>query len=188
MTRYIGICGTAILAREFRPMLMDRYPQWLVDEAASFDDGIDELEKHDGNVLKALSPDIISYVASYSEFGVFEALFQLSKELKCGLDINIRDIPVKQETVEVCETVGANPYILYSGASMVIACNDSARVRADLERSDIPATVVGYTTSTNDKIVINEDERGFLPHVRKDDLKRILGRKVYYERTNIIRD
>ncbi|MCR4991229.1 MAG: hypothetical protein K6A38_10255 [Lachnospiraceae bacterium] len=188
VTRYIGIKGTAILSREYEEDLKKRYPAWLVEEAKSFDEGIDEIEKNDESVIKELSSLRIGYYASYTEFGVFEALFQMARSLKCGMDIRIKDIPIKQETVEVCEHTGADPYLLYSGGSFVIACEDSKKLIEELETRNIPAFLIGNTTSTNDKVIINEDERGFLPHVRKDELKRILGRKVYYERTDIIRD
>ena len=187
VTRYIGIRGTAILARESEAGLRLRYPKWLVDEAVSFDEDIDTLEKNDIAVINSLG-DIIRYSSVYTEFGVFEALFQMAKTLKCGLDIEIKNIPIKQETVEVCEFTGADPYLLYSGLSNVIACDDGEAVVKALEDRGIPAFIVGISTATNDKIVINEGERGFLPHVRKDELKRILGKKVYYERTDFIRN
>ncbi|MCR4788900.1 MAG: hypothetical protein K5888_09945 [Lachnospiraceae bacterium] len=188
VTRYIGITGTAILAEEFKEGLLGRYPEWLVREARSFNEGIDELEQNDTDVIESLSDTGIRYSAAYHEFGIFEALFQMSKTLRCGLDIMIKNIPIKQETVEVCEFTGADPYLLYSGGSFVIACDDADRTVSELEAKGIPAFFVGKTTSTNDKLVINGDEKGFLPHVRKDELKRILGRKVYNERTDIIRN
>ena len=187
VTRFIGILGTAILAREFESGLRTRYPKWLVDEAISFDDDVDRIEENDIDVIKSMG-DRIAYLGRYTEFGVFEALFQMSRFLKCGMDIEIKSIPIKQETVEVCEFTGADPYLLYSGVSCVLACENGEDIIRELAGHDIPAFKVGITTSTNDKIVINESERGFLPHVRKDELKRILGKKVYYERTDFIRN
>lgn len=181
VTRYIGIRGTAILAREYRDDLVNRYPKWLIDEACQFDSDINS-DSED----KILSDENIIYSKEYTEFGVFEALFQMSRELKCGLEINIKDIPIKQETVEICEFTGVNPYALYAGYSSVVVAKDGKKAVEFYEKNGIPATIVGTTTEDNDKIVINEDERGFLPHIRKDELKTKLGRRLYYERTDSI--
>ena len=43
---------------------------------------------------------------------------------KVGLDIDLKKIPIRQETVEVCEALGLNPYILMSSGSMMIAVPD----------------------------------------------------------------
>ncbi len=179
VTRYIGIRGTAILAREYRDDLVNRYPKWLVDEACQFDSYLNSSDSQ-------LSDENVIYSKEYTEFGVFEALFQMSRELKCGLEINIKDIPIKQETVEICEFTGVNPYALYAGYSSVVVAKDGKKAVEFYEKNGIPATIVGTTTKDNDKIVINEDERGFLPHIRKDELKTKLGRRLYYERTDSI--
>lgn len=184
VTRYIGIRGTAILSREYRAELLNRYPAWLIDEASAFDDDIELY--NDADIIKSIGDESIVYSAEYTEFGVFEALFTAAKELKCGLRINIKDIPVKQETIEVCEFTGVNPYALFSGLSRVIISKDGESTLSLLEKNGISATIVGKTADDNDKLILNEDETGFLPHIRKDELKNKLGRRVYYERTDII--
>lgn len=182
VTRYIGIKGTAHIARFKYDELLKRYPAWFVDEAAAFDNDI-PVNINIPEISISLSNGAL-YAKEYTEFGVLEALFQAAKGLKCGLRINIKDIPIKQETVEMCEFAHANPYELYSGYSAVIITEDGKKLKTLLEDNDIPAYIVGYTTKDNDKIIINEDEESFIPHVRKDELKNVLGRREYYERTN----
>lgn len=187
VTRYIGIRGTAILARARYEELSERYPKWLVDEAACFDENLpkasDEISLPE--IELAFSNKAV-YAEEYTEFGIFEALFQMSKALKTGLWTDIKLIPIKQETVEVCDYLKVNPYAMYSGYSSLIVVpgeytEDLISVLSD---NDIPAVKIGETAEGNDKIVINEDERGFLPHIRKDELKNYLGRREYYERTD----
>ncbi len=173
ITRYIGIRGTAILARKFREKLLERLPEALVNEACAFDEGLpekDELPDDPG-----LSADGIAYIKEYDRFGIYEALFQLSRALRCGLDIGTGKIPIKQETIEVCEVLGANPYALYSGYSCVIACRDGEALVKELEESGIPAVIVGKTNDSNDKFLINKEEKGYLPHIRTDELERLKG-------------
>lgn len=184
VTGYIGARGTAILAQEYETDLLKRYPEWLVERAKNFSEEFGECNISDASVINSLNAE---YAESYTEFGIFEALFQMSKSLKCGLRINIKDIPIRQETIEICEELSVNPYALYSGNSMIIVCTNSGEVINRLADSNIKATLVGYTTcEDNDKILINGDERSFLQHIRKDELKNKLGRKMYYERTDSV--
>jgi len=188
ITRYIGIIGTGILASSKRTELLERYPEWFVDEAESFDDEAGLGRDENGELLEIVcaTDNGAVYASEYYEFGIYEALYAMSKELKCGLRINIKDIPIKQETVEICEELSANPYALYSGYSAVIVTPDGEALKIKLEDMGIPVSIVGYTTSDNDKKIINEDEESFLPHIRKDELKNVLGRKEYHERTDTI--
>ena len=182
VTRYIGIYGTAILAKEHKDELSQRYPEWFVTEATRFMDGINpDVELPEISIANNFGA---VYAAEYREFGIFEALYCMSRALNTGLRISIKDIPIKQETVEVCECLGVNPYALYAGYSSVIVCENGEALCALLEENDIPVRIVGCTASDNDKKIINEDEEGFLPHIRKDELKNKLGRRVYYERTD----
>ena len=177
ISRYIGIRGTAIMARARYDELKKRYPEWFLVEAMSFDEGLDDI-----NELPEIGIAMnegASYAKGYTEFGIFEALFQMSKELRCGLRIRIKDIPIKQETVEVCEELKCNPYALFAGGSSVIVCENGEVMKEVLEKNGIPASIVGHTNKDNDKIVINEDEESFLPHIRKDEMKNVLGRKEY---------
>lgn len=179
ISRYIGIKGTAILARSRHDELIARYPEWFINEASKFDEDTKCMPEID----IALKNGAL-YAKEYTEFGVLEGLFSMSKELKCGLLIDIKMIPIKQETVEICEFVKANPYALYSGYSAIIVAQDGEGLKKLLEDNDISVQIVGHTTTNNDKILINEDEKSFIPHIRKDELKNILGRKEYYERTD----
>lgn len=186
ITKYIGIKGTAILARHGYEELVNKYPEWLIDEASLFDNNIQC--GYDNDTLKEVGISLSNgavYAEEYDEFGVYEALFKMAQSLKCGLEVDIKAIPIKQETVEVCEFFGVNPYAMFSGYSAVIVSDDGVRMVEKLNEAGIMATIVGHTTPGNDKVLINEDERGFLQHIRKDQLKDILGRKVYYERTNL---
>lgn len=200
VTRYIGIKGTAILANARYEELLTRYPNWLIDEAKRFADGIEDLYAAKNFEDISNEEDIILseiniafskgavYAKEYTEFGIFEALFQMSKELKTGLWTNIKDIPIKQETVEVSDFFKVDPYAMFSGVSAVIVIPSEKTVdlMEALNLADIPAVKIGETVPGNDKVVINEDERSFLKHIRKDELKNLLGRKEYYERTNLI--
>ena len=75
-------------------------------------------------------------------------------------------IPIRQETVEICEFFDLNPYQLGSTGSLLLAAPDGNRLVLDLKQQGIPAVVIGKATADNDRVVINEDERRFLEPLR----------------------
>ena len=75
-----------------------------------------------------------------------------------GLDIDLKSIPIRQETVEVCEALGLNPYILMSSGSMLISTRDGHGLVRESSKAGIHAAVVGKATQGNDPI-FKETER-----------------------------
>lgn len=182
VTGFVGIRGTAILAREREEELLHKLPKWLISQAQEFDRDIQyRFENNELLELAIAASEGAVYAEEFTEYGIFEALYRMSLELKAGLEINLRDIPIMQETVEVCEILKVNPYELYSGVAALIAVEDGNMLLNKLNEAGIPVSLIGHTTDNNDKLLINEDERSFLPHVRKDELKRILGKRAYRE-------
>ena len=46
------------------------------------------------------------------EGGIFAALYRLAKEADTGLVVDLKAMPVRQETIEICEYYKLNPYQL----------------------------------------------------------------------------
>ena len=63
-------------------------------------------------------------------------------------EMDLRKLPIRQETVEVCEVLGLNPYILMSSGSMLITTDDGFGLVRKLEQAGIHAAVVGKVTET----------------------------------------
>ena len=77
--------------------------------------------------------------------------------------------------MEICEFFEINPYQLLSGGALIYVCEDGDRLVAEFEKAGIPAKVVGYLKSGNDKIVTNADESRFLEMPGCDQIHKILG-------------
>ena len=69
---------------------------------------------------------------------------------------------MKQHTVEICEFFDLNPYKLVSGGSLLIATEDGNALVRTLEQEGIPSVVIGKATDSNDRVLINGEERRFL--------------------------
>ena len=167
-TKWVGLEGTAILAKEKEAELRSRYAQPFIDKAKTF------------GQLMSIVPEAAVAVRSgasamhdVSEGGIFGALWELAESAGVGLEIDLKKIPIRQETIEICEFLDVNPYKLLSGGSLLIATEDGNGLVMELEKADIPAVIIGKATESNDRVLINEDERRFLETAQTDELYSI---------------
>ena len=87
-----------------------------------------------------------------------------------GLEIDLKKIPIRQETVEICEFFDLNPYKLVSGGAAVMAAEDGNALVHAIRLAGGDATIVGKATDSNDRVLINGDERRFLETTQTDEL------------------
>ena len=115
----------------------------------------------------------VQAMTDVSEGGIFAALWKLAEASGVGLEVDLKKLPIRQETVEICNFLDLNPYGLASSGSLLIAAKDGAGLAGLLERNGIPACVVGRTTEGNDRILRNGEEKRFLEPGKPDERYRI---------------
>lgn len=165
ITKWIGLEGTADLAARNQEGLLTRYPAYLVEEAAAFDR------------YYSILPEAATAVKSggctmhdASEGGIFAGLWEMAEGAGVGLTIDMKKLPLRQETVEVCEYCNVNPYELRSGGSLIIASPEGTAVVEALQAEGIPATIVGRFTDSNDRLILNEDETRYMDRPQRDEI------------------
>lgn len=167
-TKWVALEGTAILAREKEEALRTRYAQPFIDNAKVFGQMMSILPEAAVAVQSGASA-----MHDVSEGGIFGALWELAESAGVGLEIDLKKIPIRQETIEVCEFFDINPYKLLSGGCLLIATEDGNGLVMELEKANIPAVIIGKATDSNDRVLINEDERRFLETTQTDELYQI---------------
>ncbi len=168
VTKWVGLEGTAILAKEKEQELRTKYPSHLVEEAKGFEKYLPILPE----AATAVKSGVYK-MHDASEGGIFGALWELAECLGVGLEIDLKKLPIRQETIEVCEYFDLNPYELLSGGSLLLATEKGFDLVRALEKEHIPAAVVGKTTENNDRVVINEEERRFLEPRKTDEIHKV---------------
>lgn len=165
ITKWIGLEGTADLAARNQEGLLTRYPAYLVEEAAAFDR------------YYSILPEAATAVKSggctmhdASEGGIFAGLWEMAEGAGVGLTIDMKKLPLRQETVEVCEFCNVNPYELRSGGSLIIASPEGTTVVEALAAEGIPAVIVGRFTDSNERLILNEDEVRYMDRPQRDEI------------------
>lgn len=167
-TKWIALEGTAVLAREKEQELRTKYPSHLVEEAKGFEKYLPILPE-----AATAAKSGVRKMHDASEGGIFGALWELAECMGVGLEIDLKKLPIRQETIEVCEYFDLNPYELLSGGCLLIAAENGFDLVRALEQEHIPAAVVGKTTNNHDRVVINEEERRFLEPRRSDEIHKV---------------
>lgn len=168
MTKWIGLEGTYLLAKERRSELMTRYPESMIDAAEDFERFLSVVPEAATAVRSG-----VSAMHDVSEGGVFSALWQMAESSGVGLEIDMKKIPVKQETIEICEFFGLNPYYFVSGGALLIVTDNGHDLVNELAKQEIFATVIGKTTDGNDRVVMNDYEKRFLEPSQSDGLHQM---------------
>lgn len=167
ISKWIGLQGTALVAKRNKEQLLGRYPAYFVEEACGFDRYL--------SIIPEAATAIKSGVCAMhdaSEGGIFATLWELAEGAGVGLNIDLKKLPLRQETVEVCELCNVNPYELLSGGCLVMTADDGQALVQALEEAGIPATIVGKVTDSKDRILVNEDEIRYMDKPKQDEIYR----------------
>lgn len=163
LTKWIALGGTAAFVLNYEKELKGRYPFALIDRAKEF-------EKLMSVACEARAVNHFGTAAVHdlSQGGVFGGLWELAERAGVGLEVDLRKIPVKQETIEICEYFDVNPYELYSAGSLLISTERGEAMVRELAHHDIPATVIGRVTGEAGRIIRNGEDTRYLDRPKQD--------------------
>ena len=164
MTKWGAMSGGARLANKYKKELLERYPKFIIEDAY-------ELEKFYSVYEEAAVAEMSDAICmnDCSDGGVFAALWQLADKNGVGLKVNLHDIPIRQETVEICEFFDINPYKLRSDGSILIVTNNPQCLVDNLHEKNIPACIIGEITEGIDRVIVSGEDCRFLEEPRQDE-------------------
>lgn len=172
MTKWAGLEGTAILAADKEEELISRYSREFIQKGKDMLSHISVVK--DAVIAKKVG---ISAMHDITEGGIFGGLWEMAAASNVGVEVDLQKIPIKQETIEICEFFDLNPYMLMSSGCLLIATKKGNEMVDMLKKEGIPAAVIGRVTKGNDRIIINHDEKRYLEPPKTDELY-----KAYEER------
>ncbi len=178
VTKTIGLEGTALLSIEHEESLIKRYTESFIYQAQSF--------ANYASILREAAVAVSHGAAAMhviGQGGILAALWELAGASKVGLSVDLKHIPIKQETVEICEFFGYNPYQLMSTGSLIVTMNDGFGLVRKLEAEGISASVVGKITDSNDKVIFRDDETRYIDLPGMDEIFNVKQRELKLQRS-----
>lgn len=174
LTKWVGMEGMLRIASEKEAQLKKRFAPVFLKQILSFKDEIFAQKEID--VAKAMGVSVIRQV---TEGGILAALWNLAKEAGTGIEADMRQLSIRQETIEVCEYFRLNPYQLTSVGSMLMV-TDTGEVLADaLHRMNVQAAVIGRLTDSNDKMIHNGGEIRYIDRPAPDEFMKLFDGGAY---------
>lgn len=150
MTKYAGIEGTSIIAKELKEYLVEKIGEDKLKEAMDMDKMVSVLR--DGIISGEVG---VGYMHDITEGGVLGAVWEASLATGKGVKVYEDLIPMKEVTKEIAQIFNIDPYrLISSGSMLVIADSDKVEeLKERLEKENINITVIGEVI-----------ERGILIH------------------------
>lgn len=167
LTKWIALTGTAAIAKAHEEELKGRYPFSLIDFAKDFEKLMSVADE-----ARAAAHFAPCAMHDLSQGGVFGALWEMAERAGTGLEVDLKKIPVKQETIEICEYFDVNPYCLYSAGSLLIGTDQGEALVAELAGFGIEASVIGRVTDGRDRVIRNGEDTRFLDRPQQDEWYR----------------
>ncbi len=175
LTKWIGIEGTALLARERTGELTEALGAAVTARAA-------KLLRHPGIDISAdaqavLEADGVTALHDPTEGGIATAIHELASASGCGAEILASAMPVLPETAAICNHFGIDPLGLLSSGALLVAVKPHQRstVERSARERGIAIAHIGKMTDSNKGITMIGDEgRANLPRFDSDEVARVL--------------
>lgn len=168
MLGHAALETTSILLADRWEALNSRYAAGYLQTAVT---QAKDLSLH--RAFSVLREEPVTYIHDISTGGVFAALWELGEGAGCGIEVSLKSIPIRQETIEVCEFFNINPYMALSGGSALLVTPEGEALAEHLRKHGIAAIMIGQTTEQNDRIVTNGDDVRYLELPNGDEIYKI---------------
>lgn len=168
VTRFTGVEGMLRIIREKEEELSKRFVPSFMNQMKAFDQTLFATKE-----IRIANDHHVSAMHQITDGGILAALWNVAEASDIGLEVRMKDIPIRQETIEVCEYFHLNPYQLTSAGSILMITDKGAELKEKLLENGIPCEVIGRTTDTNERILWSHSEKRYLDRPSQDELVKI---------------
>lgn len=168
LLKWIGLEGTLRAMREKETELQERFVHTFLNQIKQMESQI-----FSGKELEIAKYHGASAMHQITEGGILAALWEMADASGVGLEVELKTMSIRQETVEVCEFCHLNPYQLTSAGSVLIFTERGEELVQKYEEAGIKASLLGKTTANAERVIIGGDEKRFLDKPATDELLRL---------------
>lgn len=165
---WAGLEGMLRVIGEKEAELRERFTPAFIGQMKAYDSELCGLPK-----IAAADAMGVSVMRQVSRGGILASLWDLAKDTELGLNLDLKKIAVRQETIEVCEHFRLNPYQLASGGSFLMLAENGEALADALNQKGIQAAVIGQLTDNNDKVIHNGEDMRYIDRPAPDELMKV---------------
>lgn len=167
MIGYSGWMGVDVILAQYEDKLRERFAKFYLNGAHMNQEAYSIV-----NAAKILADSELDvfYMHDASHGGIYGALWQLGVWMDKGFEVNHSKVPIRQDSIEICEYLNINPYLLDSTGCLLVVTSQGDKILECLKESGIAAACIGVVTEKKEKIVIvNDVDRRCLSPVNGDE-------------------
>lgn len=168
LLKWIGLEGTFRIMREKEDELSNRFVPTFLKQVRDL-----ETEMFSEKAIALARKIGVSAMHQITGGGILAALWEMTESSNVGMEVDLKKMAIRQETVEICEFTHLNPYQLTSVGSVLMFTDDGERLVAELKREGIQAELLGKTTTDTAKVILGGEEKRFLDRPAPDELFRL---------------
>lgn len=171
----VALKGTSMLAEHRYQELRERFSQGFLQSSMCLyqDYGVGR-SPEESRAWDTVRRSGASALYLMGEGGFLGALWKMAEASQVGLRADFRKVPIRQETVELCEVFDLNPYRLLSEGSLLIGIPAGEALVQELIRLGYCAAVIGQTNQENDRLLYSGQSARYLGRPAKDELYKVL--------------
>lgn len=165
---WIGLEGTFRVMREKEEELASRFVPTFLNQISQMEsklfseEAIAIARKHGASAIQQIASG-----------GILATLWEMAEASDVGLEVDIKKMAIRQETVEVCEYCHLNPYQLTSTGSALVFTDRGEELVEKYREMGIQAEILGRTTAGKTRVILGGEEKRFLDRPAADELLKI---------------
>ncbi len=167
MTKWAGLEGTAIIAKEYEEILVKRLPLEMVQRAQSMKQFLSV-----GREALIAAKHGATAMHDATEGGILGAVWEVAECSQTGVELWMDKIPIKEETKLICKEAQIDPLGLISSGTMIITLDNGNELLDELMENGIEAAVIGKITQ-KERILVTNDGRELLAEPKSDALYQV---------------
>lgn len=168
LLKWIGMEGTFRVMREKEEVLSKRFVPAFLNQIRQMEAEIFSTEE-----LKLAKEFGVSAMHQITGGGILAALWEMSEASNVGLEVELKKMTIRQETVEICEHCHLNPYQLTSAGSVLILTDRGDELVEAYKEAGVQAVVLGRTTADTARVILGGEEKRYLHCPAVDELVKI---------------
>jgi len=169
VTKWVGLEGTCLLAKEKESILQGQMKQSLIEEAKKYDQLLSVIPES-----KVAIQHGVKAMHDITEGGIYGALWEMASSANVGFEVDIDAIPIKRATIEIGECLAINPYQLMGSGAMLIGTKNGKTLVEKLELAGIHSQVIGKVTKGKQRLIVGDQIRRTLKPPKSDELYQII--------------
>ena len=168
LLKWIGLEGTFRAMREKEEELSKRFVPTFLNQIKQM-----EKELFSVGAIALAKEHGATAMQQIASGGILATLWEMAEASNVGMEVELKQMAIRQETVEVCEFCHLNPYQLTSAGSVVIFTERGEELVQKYEELGVQASLLGRTTADSARVILGGEEKRFLDRQAPDELLKI---------------